>query len=334
MGIEELSTTFNEFNNLVTLVIHSIHGRGMEDGEPLTDKDRKDIKVLLSEGRGIVNRVYRCLDTTINRAELSSLLRRYEVNKPFKVSPMLYDFIEANLLVYELTEGDYDFTVPPLTFAWREIDEKKLTDYDAMIREALLRVGAKHVELVPETSSVILKLPNMHLDYGTSYRGYTIKYLNEHLVKNGVTSGYINMGGNLHMIGNKTDGKQWRTSLINKLDNGKLIGVIELKDKSIASATVNERGYVKGIRLYRHLIDPYTGEKRKFGLSDITCVSDSPWAADISTTVLFLLGLERGEKFMKELSEKLGIFLAYAAVDNNGKVYVSPKLKFVPADSL
>ena len=33
VGIEEQSTTFNEFENLITVVIHSIQGRGMRDGE-------------------------------------------------------------------------------------------------------------------------------------------------------------------------------------------------------------------------------------------------------------------------------------------------------------
>jgi thiamine biosynthesis lipoprotein len=334
VGIEEQSTTFNEFENLITVVIHSMQGRGMRDGDPLTEKDKKDIKVLLSECRGIANKVSRCLNTRINRAELSSLMRRYEVDKPFKISPMLYEFIEANLHVYELAEGDYDFTVTPLTIGWREIDEKGLTDYDDMLQEALSRVGAEYVELVPETSSIILKLPNMRLDHGASYRGYTLRYMKEHLVKNGVTSGYINMGGNLHMIGRKPDGSSWRTSLLNQLDQGNPIGVIELEDKAIASATIDERGYVKGTRLYRHLINPYTGKKRDTGLFSVSCVSDSPWVADITTTVFFLIGLERGEKFMKQISEEMDVFTAYTAVNSNGDVFVSPSLEFVPAGDL
>lgn len=334
MSIEEQSTTFNEFNNLITIVIHSIQGRGMQNEEPLTEKDRKDIKMLLSECHGIANKVSRCINTQINRSELSSLMRRYEVNKPFKISPMLYEFIEANLHVYELTDGDYDFTVTPLTIAWREIDEKGLTDYDDMLKNALLRVGAKYVELVPETSSVIFKKPNMHLDHGVSYRGYTLRYMKKHLLKNGVTSGYINMGGNLYMIGRKPDGSSWRTSLINQLDAGNPIGVIELENKAIAAATIDERGYAKGTRLYRHLINPYTGEKRETGLFTVTCVSDSPWVADVTTTVLFLIGLERGEEFMKALSEEMDVFIAYSAVNNKGEVFISPDLEFVPIKGL
>ena len=109
---------------------------------------------------------------------------------------MLYEFLDANLHVYDLSDGDYDFTVTPLTIAWREIDEKGLTNYDDILNEILPRVGAEHVELVPETSSVILKIPNMRLDHGPSYRGYTLHYIKEHLQRSGVTSGYINMGGN------------------------------------------------------------------------------------------------------------------------------------------
>lgn len=334
MSIEDQSTTFNEFDNLITVVIHSIQGRGVHDGDPLTDKDKKDIKVLLSECHGIANKVSRCLNTKINRAELSSLMRRYEVNKPFKISPMLYEFIEANLHVYDLVDGDYDFTVTPLTIAWREIDEKGLTDYDDMLSEALLRVGAKHVELVPETSSVILKIPNMRLDHGASYRGYTLRYMKQHLLRSGVTSGYINMGGNLYIIGRKPDGSSWRTSLINQLDEGNPIGVIELEGKAIASATVDERGYVKGTRLYRHLINPYTGKKRETGLFSVTCVSDSPWLADITTTVLFLIGLERGEKFMKTISEEMDVFITYSAINSEGEVFVSPNLEFLPIEDM
>ena len=334
MSIVEQSATFIEFDNLFTVVIHAIQGRGMHDGEPLTEKDKKDIKVLLSECRGIANKVSRCLNTQINRAELSSLMRRYEVNKPFKVSPMLYEFLDANLHVYDLSDGDYDFTVTPLTIAWREIDEKGLTNYDDILNEILPRVGAEHVELVPETSSVILKIPNMRLDHGASYRGYTLHYIKEHLQRSGVTSGYINMGGNLYMIGRKPDGTSWRTSIINHLDDGKPIGIIELENKAIASATVDERGYVKGTRLYRHLINPYTGKKRESGLFSVTCVSDSPWVADILTTVLFLIGLERGEKFMKELSKDMGVYIAYSAVNNDGEVFLSPSLEFVPVEDL
>lgn len=136
------------------------------------------------------------------------------------------------------------------------------------------------------------------------------------------------------MIGRKPDGSSWRSSLINQLDEGSSIGVIELQDKAIASATVDERGYVKGTRLYRHLINPYTGKKRDTGLFSVSCISDSPWVADITTTVIFLIGLERGEKFMKQISEEMNVFIAYTAVNNKGEVFVSPSLEFVPAGDI
>ncbi|MFA6691330.1 MAG: FAD:protein FMN transferase, partial [Saccharofermentanales bacterium] len=82
------------------------------------------------------------------------------------------------------------------------------------------------------------------------------------------------------------------------------------------------------------LINPYTGKKRESGLFSVTCVSDSPWVADILTTVLFLIGLERGEKFMKELSKEMGVYIAYSAVNNDGEVFLSPSLEFVPVEDL
>ena len=63
-------------------------------------------------------------------------------------------------------------------------------------------------------------------------------------------------------------------------------------------------------------------------------MSDSPWVAAILPTVLFLIGLERGEKFMKELSKEMGVYIAYAAVNNDGEVFLSPSLEFVPVEDL
>ena len=159
-------------------------------------------------------------------------------------------------------------------------------------------------------------------------------HITEHLVKNGVTSGYINMGGTIHMIGTKPDGNPWQTVITQHFDGVTPMGVVNLKDQATSSATMDDRGFVKGISIYRHLVDLETGEMHKSGLHSVTCISDSAWFADMLTTAIFLVGPSRSEKLLEDVFAEAGIRVNYAAVEGNGRVHISPGLDILPPDGV
>lgn len=334
MDRTEQSVTFVEFDNICTVSIHAIQGRGMDDGPPLTDADSKNIKSLLSQCRGLANKVSRCLNIEINRSELSSMMRRYVPNQPFKVSPMLFDFIEENLRVNELTEGDFDFTIGPLLNALKSMSNPQARENKDQIRAILTRVGSRHITLDKATSAVIIDAPDMMIASGATIKGFAVKYMANHLIANGVTSGYINMSGSIYVIGSRPDNTPWRTAIANPAHNDVVIGSIALRDQGVLLATTDDRGFEKGTRRYRHLINPYTGELRRPGLISATCVADDPWIADIMGTVLFLIGLERSIPVMDQLSAAHDIDIAYIAIDEQGHIHTSPSIQWINPDNV
>ncbi len=202
----------------------------------------------------------------------------------------------------QISGGAFDVTIGPLVKAWGvftdnprvpsadEIERlKKLTDY-------------KTFQVDTENNTAELEMPGQIVDLGGIAKGYAgdeaIKIYKEH----GIRSAYINLGGNVVVLGAKPDGKPWRIGIQNpRASNGYYIGVVEVTDKTVVTSGDYERFFEKdGVR-YHHILDPKTGRPADSGLISATIITDVSMDADALSTAVFVLGLEKGMALVKGL---------------------------------
>lgn len=89
------------------------------------------------------------------------------------------------------------------------------------------------------------------------------------------------------------------------------LGAVSVKDKSLVTSGVNQRGFTIDGKRYHHLLDPETGYPIDNGLASVTVVTDRSVDGDALSTVLFCLGEEQG----MELAARLGIEAAFVRDD-------------------
>jgi len=161
------------------------------------------------------------------------------------------------------------------------------------------------------------------VDLGGIAKGYAgdeaIRIYKEH----GLKSAYINLGGNVVVLGGRPDGSPWRIGIQNpRAPNGMYIGIVRVTDKAVVTSGDYERYFEKENVRYHHILDTKTGYPADSGLISSTIVTDVSMDADALSTAAFVLGLEEGMKLVNSLKGVEAIFIT-----GDKRVYVTEGLK-------
>ena len=140
----------------------------------------------------------------------------------------------------------------------------------------------------------------MKIDLGGVAKGYTSTRLMDIYRSCGVTSGLVNLGGNVQTLGTKPDGSLWRIA-IEDPDNGEdRLGVLSIADKAAITSGGYERFFEADGQIFHHIIDPATGWPAKNGLKSVTIISADGTLADMLSTSLYIMGTEKAQLFCLE----------------------------------
>ena len=103
----------------------------------------------------------------------------------------------------------------------------------------------------------------------------------------------VSLGGNVQVLGIKTDGSQWRVAVQNPEDTENYLGVLETQDRAVITSGGYERYFEQNGKTYQHILDPKTGYPADSGLISVTIVSADGTLADGLSTSLFVMGKEK-----------------------------------------
>ncbi len=137
-----------------------------------------------------------------------------------------------------------------------------------------------------------------------SRKGYTSAQIMQIYQDCGVTSGLVNLGGNVQALGGKTDGSKWKVAIQSPDDTEDYLGILEIEDQAVITSGGYERYFEEDGVTYHHIIDPATGYPADSGLISVTIVSDDGTLADGLSTSLFIMGEEKAAQFWRENSDE------------------------------
>ncbi|MGL5314593.1 MAG: FAD:protein FMN transferase, partial [Peptostreptococcaceae bacterium] len=149
--------------------------------------------------------------------------------------------------------------------------------------------------------AVKLAKENQKIDVGGIAKGYIADKLIEFYKLNNVSSAIINLGGNIKILGKKSETDLWNVGIYcPKKHSNTTICSIELEDKSIVTSGGYERAFMNNGEVYHHILNPVTGYPAKTDLKSITIISDSSLEGDALSTPLFIMGKYQASSFMKK----------------------------------
>ncbi len=249
--------------------------------------------------------------------ETSTLYRlNHDTATERPLSEDLQALIATGLTYYEHSNGLFDITVAPLSDLWQFSSVTPTVPDDTALREAICHVGASKLNLNGDV--LHYEDPSIQLDLGGIAKGYIADRLKENLVKHGVTSALIDLGGNILCVGAKPDGSPFRVGIREPFaPQGTSIAVAAVSDLSVVTSGVYERCFTEGDILYHHLLDPKTGYPFNTGLNSVSIISKASVDGDALSTVCFALGTEKGMELINSMPDVYAVFVT----ENNELVY-------------
>ena len=245
--------------------------------------------------------------TTIDTSEVYRLNHRTADQTEFDLSDDTAALLAEAIRYSEVSDGDYDVTVEPLSSLWNFSGGRKDLPDDGEIREAVSKVDYKNIRL--EGNHLTFLSPDTTIDLGSIAKGYIADRLKDDLTAQGVKSAIINLGGNVLCIGQK--GKDPFKIGLQKpfADRSETFAALRINDQSVVSSGVYERNFFVDGKNYHHILNPKSGYPYDNGLINVTIVSDRSVDGDALSTTCFSMGLERGMELINRMDGVYGYFL-------------------------
>lgn len=226
------------------------------------------------------------------------------------ISEDLAALLSEGLDITRESDGAFDIAIAPLTSLWDFTAEDPRVPDDAAIQKALPLCSSDGVTI--DGQDITLPSDDIQFDVGAIAKGYIADRLKDFLMKKGVKSAIINLGGNVLCIGSKPDGTPFKIGIQKPFaDRNETEAVMDITGKSVVSSGIYERCFKQDGKLYHHILNPQTGYPYDNGLISVTIISDQSVDGDALSTTCFALGLEDGLKF----AEKKGVQAVFITED-------------------
>lgn len=226
------------------------------------------------------------------------------------ISEDLASLLSQGLSITRESDGAFDIAIAPLTSLWDFTAEDPKVPDDAAIQKALPLCSSDGVTI--DDQDITLPSDDIQFDVGAIAKGYIADRMKDLLVKKGVNSAIINLGGNVLCIGSKPDGTPFKVGIQKPFaDRNETEAVMDITGKSVVSSGIYERCFKQNGKLYHHILNPKTGFPYDNSLISVTIISDQSVDGDALSTTCFALGLEDGLKF----AEKKGVQAVFITED-------------------
>ncbi len=232
------------------------------------------------------------------------------------VSDETLELVQYGIDYSKLSDGRFDITMGELSSLWDyDVDDTGDSDSNAShipknsdIKSALLGVDYNNIQI--DGNSICLNSDNAAIDLGGIAKGYIADKIKAYLKSENITSGLINLGGNVLTIDTKPDGSSYTIGIQKPFsDDGTPIVSVDIIDKSVVTSGIYQRYFEEDGHIYHHIIDLDTGYPCDNELSSVTIIGDSSTQCDALSTSVFLLGLEAGMDFVESYDNIEAIFI-------------------------
>lgn len=205
--------------------------------------------------------------------------------------------------------GAFDITSGLLRTVW-DFSASHLPDQSS-IDAVLPFIKLDNVALVDR--QIHFHQPGIELDFGGLGKEYAADRAAEVCADLGARHGFVDLGGDIRVIGPQPDGLPWRIGIRDPREADRLVAEIALPNGALATSGDYERFIEVDGRRYCHILDPRTGWPVQ-GLSSVTVISDRCLVAGSLSTAAMLKG-RGGAAWLQDLAVR------HIVIDEDGNFY-------------
>ena len=311
-GNEPISISSIKLNTAVQITIYDSQDKALLD-DCLALCDKYELIFSRTNEKSELYKLNHRKDTSDKDPNADGQTTPYPVSgtaDTWHISEDLASLLSQGLSITRESDGAFDIAIAPLTSLWDFTAEDPKVPDDAAIQKALPLCSSDGVTI--DGQDITLPSDDIQFDVGAIAKGYIADRMKDLLVKKGVKSAIINLGGNVLCIGSKPNGTPFKIGIQKPFaDRNETEAVMDITGKSVVSSGIYERCFKQGGKLYHHILNPQTGYPYDNGLISVTIISDQSVDGDALSTTCFALGLEDGLKF----AEKKGVQAVFITED-------------------
>ena len=311
-GNEPISISSIKLNTAVQITIYDSQDKALLD-DCLALCDKYELVFSRTNEKSELYKLNHRKDTSDKDPNADGQTTPYPVSgtaDTWHISEDLASLLSQGLSITRESDGAFDIAIAPLTSLWDFTAEDPKIPDDAAIQKALPLCSSDGVTI--DGQDITLPSDDIQFDVGAIAKGYIADRLKDFLVKKGVNSAIINLGGNVLCIGSKPDGTPFKVGIQKPFaDRNETEAVMDITGKSVVSSGIYERCFKQNGKLYHHILNPKTGYPYDNSLISVTIISDQSVDGDALSTTCFALGLDKGLKF----AEKKGVQAVFITED-------------------
>ena len=203
--------------------------------------------------------------------------------------------------LHAASDGLFDITSGVLRRAW-DFRVARLPELSALAAQLAL-IGWPMVEIAGER----VRLPHagMELDFGGFGKEYAADRAATLLIAAGLKHGFVNLGGDIRLLGPRADGTPWRFGIAHPRAAGDTIASVEMAAGALATSGDYERFFEHDGRRYCHILEPRSGWP-VHAWASISVTAPACLAAGALSTIAML----KGEQALEFLATRGATFLA------------------------
>lgn len=218
----------------------------------------------------------------------------------------LLDFSDS---LYRSSDGLFDVTSGVLRRAWNfATGHLPAADELAPLRELVDWLAVER-----EGAAVRLPRLGMEIDFGGFGKEYAADRAACALIAQGVRHGYVNLAGDMRVIGPRPDAQPWRMGIQHPREPRQVLATIPIEHDGLATSGDYERFFEREGKRYCHILDPRTGMPVTYWRTVSVLAPMAVVAGNCST--IAMLKQAEGLGFL----ERTG--MNYLAVDHLGRCF-------------
>ncbi|MHC8354822.1 FAD:protein FMN transferase [Pseudomonas sp. LB3P81] len=267
-----------------------------------------------AEVRVEVEKILAEVDRQMSTYRSDSDIERFNdlpANRCQKMPAPVLELVRVGEQLSEQSEGSYDLTVEPLLNLWGfgpQAREEKVPTAQALatVRQ---RVGYQHLRILGDQ---LCKDAAVEVDFNSIAAGYAVDRIAVKLEAMGIHNYLAEATGELKASGKKLDGTSWKIALEEPRNDQQVAQRIINVDGYGVSTSGDYRNYFQQDgRRYSHTFDARTGAPVSHTLASVTVIHPSALMADGLSTLLLILGPERGWDYAE--AHNIGAFFVIRA---------------------
>jgi thiamine biosynthesis lipoprotein len=208
--------------------------------------------------------------------------------------------------LHQFSDGLFDITSGVLRRAW-DFRTGRRPEPDELAG-LLPLIGWSQVEWAAQAGQprhIRLPRQGMELDFGGFGKEYAADRAMTALAEAGQRHGFVNLGGDIRVLGPRADGSAWRFGIQHPRQAEGTIASVDLVEGALASSGDYERFFEQDGRRYCHILDPRSGWPVSSWAS-VSVVAPACVAAGALSTIAML----KGEQALAFLATQHASYLA------------------------